>query len=79
MTATVSFLKQESVGKRERKRERDREKTNEELSIIKTRKIIFQRSYTLSFLRKKHQNFANAFLLLMIKIAKPTAEKIITI
>ena len=54
-------------------RERDREKTNEELSIIKTRKIIFQRSYTLSFLRRKYQNFANAFLLLMLKIAKPNS------
>lgn len=62
LTATVSCLKQESVGKRERKRERDKDKKNEECSIIKTRKIFFQGSYTLSFLREKYQNFANAFL-----------------
>ena len=59
LTATVSCLKQESVGKRERKRERDKDKKNEECSLIK---IFFQGSYTLSFLREKYQNFANAFL-----------------
>ena len=58
------------MGKTERKRKRGREKTNEELSIIKPKKIFFQKSYTLQFFREKYRNFESTFVLLMIKIAK---------